>query len=298
MATKLTQKEVIRRAKTIFPDYDYSKVNYVNSKIPITIICPIHGEFQKTFDTLVYQKQGCSKCSKKFRYNTETFIQRAKEVHGDKYDYSKIIYKGNKEKVCIICSKHGDFWQTPDNHLNQKQGCPKCGNNTLTYEEFLEEANKVWQGKFTYKKESWKGNKSKIGIICPIHGTFYQRADHHLKDFTGCPKCKGSGPEQLIINWLDAHKIEYVFQKKFADCKDVNPLPFDFYIPSKNLLIEYQGEQHYSPMRYIGTDFHLLKHHDWLKRKYCKKRQIKLLTISYKDCKIIDEILRKNICEF
>ena len=127
---KKTTEQFIEEAKQLHGDkYDYSKVNYINSKTKVCIICPEHGEFWLTPNKHL-SGQGCRECEKIKRKfyklkTTEQFIKEAKEIHGDKYDYSKTVYKGNNEKVCIICPEHGEFWQTPNNHLKYK-GCKLC----------------------------------------------------------------------------------------------------------------------------------------------------------------------------
>ena len=121
----------IEKARQIHNDkYDYSKVNYVNSRTKVCIICPTHGEFWQT--TYNYLKgYGCAECGKEKSHlpkiTTEDFISKSKERHGNKYDYSKAYYKTWDAKVCIICPEHGEFWQTPSNHINGS-GCPKCAN--------------------------------------------------------------------------------------------------------------------------------------------------------------------------
>ena len=118
---KLNTSEFIRKAHEVHGDkYDYSKVKYVNSHTPITIICPVHGEFQQ----LPYchlQGNGCSACNGgdrfKDRLTTEEFIQKAKEVHGNKYDYSKVNYVNAHTPITIICPVHGEFQQEPCDHL-------------------------------------------------------------------------------------------------------------------------------------------------------------------------------------
>ena len=128
----------------------------------------------------------------------EKFIEKARKVHGDKYDYSKVIYNNCKERVCIICPQHGEFWQTPDNHINAKQGCPKCGrekaiaNETLTSEKFIEKARKIHGDNYDYSKVKYVDNKTKVCIICPQHGEFWQTPANHtnIRLKQGCPKCK------------------------------------------------------------------------------------------------------------
>ena len=121
----------IEKARQIHNDkYDYSKVNYVNSRTKVCIICPTHGEFWQTPHNHL-KGYGCVECGKEKSHlpkiTTEDFISKSKERHGNKYDYSKAYYKTWDAKVCIICPEHGEFWQTPSNHINGS-GCPKCAN--------------------------------------------------------------------------------------------------------------------------------------------------------------------------
>ena len=133
------------------------------------------------------------------KYNTTTFIEKAKTIHGDKYDYSKVEYKSIKEKVCIICPKHGEFWQTPDNHINQKSGCPKCGREyeaslqlkkRSTTEEFIAKSKAIFGDKYTYEKTNYVTAKIPVTITCPKHGDFLVNPHYHLTRFCGCKQCK------------------------------------------------------------------------------------------------------------
>ena len=121
--------------------------------------------------------------------NKDTFINEAKTIHGDKYDYSKVEYINSKTKVCIICPIHGEFWQTPQHHVLRQQGCPKCSGRYKTTEQFIEEAKTIHGDKYNYNNTVYNGSHSKLKIICPIHGEFEQIAKDHLNG-QGCPKCK------------------------------------------------------------------------------------------------------------
>ena len=112
--------------------YDYSNVEYVNNDIKVCIICPIHGEFWQLPNAHL-QGHGCCKCANNKKLTTEEFIEKAKEVHGDKYDYSKVEYINNKTKVIITCHIHGEFLQLPNAHL-QGHGCDKCNESHLEKE--------------------------------------------------------------------------------------------------------------------------------------------------------------------
>lgn len=130
------------------------------------------------------------------RKTTEQFIEQAKIIHGDKYDYSKTVYQNCKNKVCIICNNvdefgniHGEFWQTPDNHINSKQGCPKCAKNIqLTTGQFIAKSKLIHGDKFIYDKVNYINNSTNVIIICPKHGEFKQLPLNHLKG-EGCYKC-------------------------------------------------------------------------------------------------------------
>mgnify|MGYP003295283221 CR=1 FL=1 len=119
-------EKLVNDEKFLTKNFTKSEVEYINSKTKVCIICPKHGEFWITPNNHVIQKQGCSKCShRSYKYSNEEFINKAKEIHGDKYDYSKVEYKNGRTKVCITCPIHGEFWQTPYKHLSG-QGCQIC----------------------------------------------------------------------------------------------------------------------------------------------------------------------------
>lgn len=123
----------------------------------------------------------------KKRRTTEEFIELAKRVHGDKYDYTKVNYIFNREKVCIICPIHGEFWQTPNSHL-QGKGCPKCVGKNKTTEEFIKECNNIHNDKYDYCKTKYINNNTKVCVICPKHGEFFITPNDHLRG-CGCREC-------------------------------------------------------------------------------------------------------------
>lgn len=143
------------------------------------------------------------------KLTTETFIQKAREVHGDKYDYSKVNYINSYTKVEIICPIHGSFWQTPGHHLHG-EGCKHCHRkNFYTTEIFIEKAKQIHGNKYDYSKVEYKGNKIKVCIICPEHGEFWQEAHSHLQGH-GCPQCA----KKLISNQQRLTTEEFVNRAK------------------------------------------------------------------------------------
>lgn len=128
--------------------------------------------------------------------NKEEFIKKAKEVHGETtYDYTRVVYLNLKTKVEILCHKHGPFLQSPDKHLYRKQGCTKCGiernikNRSSTAEKFIEKSKAVHGERYDYSKVNYINNSTKVEIICPIHGSFWQGPTNHFIGKNGCPEC-------------------------------------------------------------------------------------------------------------
>lgn len=296
---RLGLDEFVARSKKIHGDkYDYSEVEYVNSNTPVKIYCKKCEKFfwQKPHSHLL--GRGCYDCSKikkgdSIRFTTEKYIQLAKEAHGDKYDYSRTVYKGMNQSVEIYCNTcHEYFWQNASVHL--AHDCPKCAKqatimkNRKTFEEFVEKAKIVHRNDYDYSKANYVNLDIKIEIVCnKCHQSFWQTPCSHLNG-RGCPHCRQSRGEKLIKNILTDHHIEFEFQKRFKDCKDNKPLPFDFYLPKYNLCIEYQGEQHYRPFYHKSMNkengqksFEKQQLHDQIKRDYCKSKGIRLLEIRY-----------------
>lgn len=286
-AVKKNKTQFIEEAKKKHGDkYDYSKVVYINNRAKVCIICHKHGEFwQRPYVHL--RGQGCPKCGNEEKRNKtaitkEQFIEKAQKIHGDKYDYSKAEYINTETKVCIICPIHGEFWQTPHMHLSErKRGCPICGGTKrLTTEEFIKKAKEIHGNKYDYSKVKYKNNKTKVCIICPKHGEFWQKPNSHLRG-CGCASCSNSHLEEEINKMLIDLNISYTKEKVF---KWANMKKFDFYLPSYDIVIECQGEQHFRPIDFSGrgrewATKELIKtqKRDNLKIQKCKEHGIKLI---------------------
>jgi hypothetical protein len=187
---KTTEKFIEQSIKMHGNKYDYSMVKYVGNLIDVCIICPKHGEFLQKPNCHL-QQAGCPKCAIERRTNTQDqIISDFILAHGSKYDYSKVKYRILEEKVCIICPDHGEFWQEPGSH-KRGVGCPECyeARRAKTQEEFILQAIKVHGNKYDYSKVKYVDNKSKICIICPVHGEFFQVAGNHIQVASGCLKC-------------------------------------------------------------------------------------------------------------
>lgn len=195
---RLTTEEFIARAREVHGHrYDYSLVEYVSAHTKVRIICPKHDVFEQTPNNHVHGR-GCIQCAveqkaEQRRLTTEAFITRAREVHGDKYDYSQVGYQNIDTSVKIICPEHGVFKQRPYDHLNHK-GCSACANNQqLTSKEFITRAREIHSDRYDYSLVEYVSNKIIVKIICPEHGVFEQRPDMHLHQKQGCPQCAETG---------------------------------------------------------------------------------------------------------
>jgi len=191
---KTTQQFIEDAKKTHGDKYDYSLVQYKNARTKVKIICPVHGIFeQRAINHL--DGRGCQKCGGTIKKSTQQFIEKAQEIHGDKYDYSLVDYRNAHTKVKIICPEHDTFEQSPHSHLNGR-GCKKCKNISISnifkksIQQFIIDAKKIHGDKYNYSLVQYKNSDTKVKIICPVHGIFEQKPDNHLQG-CGCPKCVG-----------------------------------------------------------------------------------------------------------
>jgi len=237
------------------------------------------------------------------RLTKNDFIEKSNIIHLNKYDYSFVPDNiKSHSKVPIFCLVHQTiFHQTPNKHLLGR-GCPICKKQTLSNpyisdkSNFIGKANKIHNFKYDYSKVVYINSRTKVCIICPIHGEFWQTANAHIQG-SGCPKCHQSKGEIQIEKWLKENKFQFIPQYKFKDCKGLrNYLPFDFYLPELNICIEYDGRQHFEPMinlygkKAIET-FQQTQINDKIKNLYCENHNIKLLRINFKHYKQIEKIL-------
>jgi len=364
-----TQEEFISKAKKVHNNkYDYSLVNYKNAHSKVKIICPIHGIFEQNPNDHLHN-HGCLKCAfekiaTKKRKPQEEFISRAKKVHNNKYDYSLVNYLNNKEKVKIICSIHGEFEQSPYEHLEGK-GCPECGKLKRAKSRIKNKSNRTMEKlKKLYPKYDFSNSKYTKAIelmdfVCPKHGKQSMRPNDMLNGH-GCPKCgvelrnkdrkltveeikrrsienhgdvwdfsetvygnnnlerlkvrcktcgkinykppyriiygkcdycSESQGEKEVRLYLEEHDIKYEQEYCFPECKYIRELPFDFFLPELNTVIEYQGEQHYKKVKFFDDKNRFLK--DEIKRKFCLDNGIKELEIKYDESvkKVLDNFL-------
>ena len=185
--------------------YDYSKSNYMSAKENIIIICPIHGDFEQSPNSHL-RGGGCKKCANdktKDRMSIHWNIYEADlhKIHENKYDYSKVIWKGVDINIIVVCPIHGDFEIRPSSHKTKKRGCQKCSKETyIQYNKldtcnFIEKSIKIWGNEYDYSIAKYVGSNDKVKIICNKHGEFEQLPANHYK--YGCPSC---GREKNVRN--------------------------------------------------------------------------------------------------
>ena len=261
---------------------------YVGSKIKIKCKCKVDGyEFEMRPNNLL-NNQGCPKCAGRHT-TTEEFKQEMKKIN----DNIEILgeYIGTDKKIKCKCKIDGYEWETTPHNLLNNHGCPKCAGRNKTTEEFVDKMKEI-NNDIEILGE-YKTSYTKIKCRCKLDGYEWEAKPRNLLSNRGCPKCNASKGEKRVAEYLDDRNIEYKQQYKFDDCRSKYKLPFDFYILSKNIAIEYDGRQHYEIIDYFdGLDgFIDTKIRDTIKTIYCKENNIKLIRIAYWDFDKIEEIL-------
>lgn len=291
MPKKLTTEEWIEKAVAVHGDrFDYSLVEYVSAHDRVKIVCPEHGMFeQKAYSHL--NGRGCLECklaqSRKPRIGKggrdprEVFVERARSVHGYKYEYDRVVYENTNRKVLVTCPTHGDFSVTPKNHVSGKSGCPKCYHERvserqiLTQDQFVEAAQAVHGSRYDYSKSEYRRAIEKVVIICPDHGEFLQAPAVHVAQGSGCPSCtkRVSNAERELAGFVESLGVG-ILTNDWDTLREIMPRSeLDIYIPSHNLAIEYCGLVWHSDKFTKDPKRHLKKH------EACEKLGIRLVTI-------------------
>lgn len=266
---KKTTEEFIEQANKIHNGrYSYDKVNYINNKTKITITCKVHGDFEQAPNNHL-KGISCNKCSVSKRKNTlEEFIKQSNKVHNGLYKYYKVNYINNNTKVIITCEVHGDFEQSPNNHLSGK-GCSKCSRISITnkqrstLEEFIEQVNKVHNGLYIYSNVDYISTNSKVTITCKIHGDFKQTPNNHLSG-KGCAKCNNRCYSKKAISWLRYIENTQQISIQHAENGGEFLIPgtrrkADGYCKETNTIYEFNGDYwHGNPNRFSSNEYNTI----------------------------------------
>lgn len=218
-----TTEAFVTEAKRVHGErtYGYEKSAYERMTKPLIIICRDHGEFLQSPSNHITHGEGCMPCGRERaaaarRRDIEDFLTCAKAVHGDEYDYTKMIMMpyihGHSTAVLVTCRKHGDYSMTAQAHL-QGHGCRLCHlarlrhRQTHTREEFIEAARAIHGSKLGYDKVTYTNNSTHVTIVCPSHGEFQQIPQSHLNSQYGCPACGRSS--RSVADLLQASRWKH-----------------------------------------------------------------------------------------
>lgn len=314
MPRRKTHDDFVLQVKNKFPNIHVAGI-YTNNKIKIEFQCLVDGCFHKWIarPDNILSGYGCPECAKKkisaarIKSHNEFVEEVAIKNPGVKV-FGRYI--ADNVKIEFQCNNNdcGYKWfATPDKIVHKITGCPECAKfsrakkKTKTHDDFVDEVYKKNPnievvGKYT-------GIKTKMEFKCRIcDSTWSTTPDSILNCDTGCPTCAQSHGERIITNWLKNNIIDFVPQYKFDDCRDLERLPFDFYLPKHNICIEYDGIQHFQPVNFGGIsderamiNFQKTQKHDNIKNNYCTQHKIMLLRISYLQKNNIDVILNNTI---
>lgn len=277
-----SKEDFVKKSKEIFGDrFDYSKAMYKNAHTKVTIICRLHGEFKQLPSNHLKGHVGCQGCNGQSSITVESFIQKSKEVHGERVvDYSFLpdTLKNMHQKVMLRCVKHDRMYEVEINsHLRGRVGCDLCSPSAkMSKDRFLHKSPpelKVLN--FDYGHIDWENvnvRSKKEKIICPVHGEFHQSLEHHLSGKNGCSRCSRtqvSAEEKSLADFVESLGVEIVRNdRNVLDGKEL-----DIYIPSHNVAIEYNGVFWHSENMGRGKWYHYNK---W---KDCHDEGVRLLTI-------------------
>lgn len=288
-------EDFITKSRTIHRDlYDYQHTQYINGVLKVKIGCSIHGIFEQRPNNHL-SGEGCDKCARRmWIFSTEDFIRESKKVHGDDYEYTESIFTKMSEPLIITCKIHGNFLQSPSNHITHSQGCNECGkikrmiSRRKSLDEFIEEA-KIRHSiiSFDYSRitqETYVDRNTPVEIGCLRCNEYFKQKPYDHLSGSGCLVCINK-TEHIIYIFLSGHGFAVTNQKSFDDCRNVRPLPFDKFLEEYNILLEIDGDQHFSIVPRWHKKISLLERQetDFKKMNYALKNGFTIIRIYQTD---------------
>lgn len=294
--------------------YPYIQTEYTNNVSPITAICPIHGEFKVIPHSHIKGNGKCPECypdsyerTSKIhpKYTKEEFIQLVKEKWGeDTYDVTESDFRNMTSKISVKCKCCNRYFTTTPHDLLQGHGCPDCGKRKSGQKrrrgiaDCIEQCRKAHNNFYHYNPDTfnYRGEKYPINVICPIHGEFQTLYSNHSQGYGLCPKCDKSGRHNAENRFFNRLKEDYPdLTREYRNTEQFGRLSFDAYIPSLNVLIEYQGGHHFQPVELFGGEEIFSKHleRDLKKIRLCERYGYTLLHVA--ECKIPDDFNHYNV---
>lgn len=284
-----SHEEYVEQVRAVNPDIEVLE-QYVDSHTPLLHYCKKHLVKWKAMPNNILHGNGCWDCGKEkignnFRKTHEQYVKELAAINPN----IEVLghYIGSMNKTLHRCKIDECEWYVIPNSLLHGSGCPECKRQkqivrqTKTHDQYIQEVTKI------------NPNIEVIGIYmgdgipilhrCTKDGHEWCAKPCNILQGQGCPKCNTSKGEKIIANWLMANNVLYEPQKTFVDCRNKLPLPFDFYLTDYNIVIEYNGKQHYEPVDYFGGQeaFENVVMRDKIKESYCEKNNIRLIKIAY-----------------
>lgn len=298
MSKKKTHDEFVESVKMINPNIEIVG-EYVNAKTKVLCRCLIDGyEWCATPDSILHGA-GCPECgrkkvSKKLKKSNEKFLQEMQAINPNIMILDK--YVNDNTKVKCRCKVDGYEWLSKPNYLLGGHGCHRCSNAERYNTDSFVEKMSIVNSNIEILGE-YINSHTKIECRCLLCEHKWSTSPNNLISGKGCPQCNTSKGEQRIKIFLEENKKEYILQYTFEDCRNINKLPFDFYLPDYNMCIEYDGQQHFESINHFGgkEKLNLRQLRDNIKTEYCQRNNIKLLRIPYWEFENIESILNKEL---
>ena len=291
--TKTVEKFIEENTNYTFIKYDYI-LKGKRKRHWVWLTCPNGHKYDCNFDNFKRGICGCSECANNKRTQIEDILKILNNLN---YKLERIKYDeenklNNHSKVIIICDK-GHKYETSIECLKMGCTCSICKGNKKHEYEYVKNYIEGFGDKLLTK--AYKNDRQNLKIQCPKGHIYYKNFNKYKNANQRCVYCNMSSGEQEIARILDKYNIKYEIQYKFKDCKNVFPLPFDFYIDNKlrPIIIEFDGYQHFHLKSFNDTfnDFIKRKINDGIKNEYCLNKGINLIRIPYWNFNYIEEII-------
>lgn len=292
---KRSHNEFVELIEKLYPNLEVI-TPFTATKERIRVLCKkCNTESTPLAQNLINSMFKCRQCD--FNNRKESFIQQLSVINPNICVVGE--YQNYKTKIECKCLIHDTIFSMTGSNLIAGHGCPECAIDNRrkafakSHNDFVSELKKI--SPTINIKSQYVSSHKKIKCQCSICNYEWMTTPHSLLRGDRCPKCFSiSKGEETILKTLDELNIEYIYQKRFEDCKNQLPLAFDFYIPKHNMCIEFQGQQHYEPIKYYGgeNEFKIRQKRDSIKEIYCQQSNINLLCIPYWEYDYIEQIIK------
>lgn len=270
---------------------------FINTRTKIDVRCKICGYEYKVSPNSLCRGVGCPKCVGLAKKTTEEFKN---EMY---YINPKIAvlgeYTNSKGKILVRCKDCNNEWYSTPNSLLCGRGCGKCsGHLRITNEDFIKKMNVIHPK--IQVIGTYKNNHTRVKCFCNRCKRYFYGMPHSMINAkSGCLYCSKSNSrgEIAVLDWLTKNNIEFIKEYRFKECRNKYPLPFDFYLPKRNTIIEFDGKQHYEKCDYFNGELGYLQtiNNDRIKDRFCNKNKINLIRIPYWEIDNIDTILNDKL---